>query len=90
MVSPMLAPRFDGLAPALVYTAEMDPLRDEGEAYAKKMADGGSEVEVIRAKGAPHTFMQHDDVLPSGKEYNKQCLRALGSAFGVVAKSLVQ
>ncbi|EXJ92513.1 hypothetical protein A1O3_01065 [Capronia epimyces CBS 606.96] len=64
-VSPILAPNFTGLAPALVLTAEMDVLRDEGEAYGAKMKEAGCEVDLIRFKGAPHTFMQLDGELNS-------------------------
>lgn len=52
-VSPILASNFKGLAPALIMTAEMDPLRDEGEAYGEKMNAAGSKAEVIRMKGMP-------------------------------------
>lgn len=76
-VSPMLAKNFEGLAPALVITAEMDPLRDEGEAYAKKMNEAGSMAEVHRIKGAPHIVMQLDGILGGGKEYNQVVVRAL-------------
>jgi len=81
-VSPIRAPNFKNLAPALVLTAEMDVLRDEGEAYAKKMNDAGSPAEVIRFKGAPHTFMQMDDILDIGAQYNEACVKALKEAFG--------
>ncbi|KAI0020382.1 alpha/beta hydrolase fold-domain-containing protein [Xylariomycetidae sp. FL0641] len=87
-VSPIKAPNFKGLAPALVITAEMDPLRDEGEAYAKKMVDSGSTADVIRVKGAPHTFMQMDGILEIGQLYNQKSLEALGKVFGVTPKSL--
>ncbi|OAL36305.1 hypothetical protein AYO20_04463 [Fonsecaea nubica] len=59
-VSPIHAPNLKGLAPALVLTAEMDVLRDQGEAYAARMREAGCEVQIIRFKGAPHTFMQLD------------------------------
>ncbi|KAH8646241.1 putative esterase [Xylariales sp. PMI_506] len=81
-VSPIKASNFGGLSPALILTAEMDPLRDEGEAYGKKMNEGGSKAEVIRVKGAPHTFMQLDGILEIGQLYNRESVRALGSAFG--------
>ena len=88
-MSPILAPNFSGLAPALVIAAEMDPLRDEGEAYGKKMKEAGSDAEVIRVKGAPHTFMQMDEILEIGQLYNKEALRGIGKAFGWQPKSQV-
>jgi len=46
------------------------------------MNEAGSAAEVIRFKGAPHTFMHMDDILEGGAEYNQACLKALGKAFG--------
>jgi len=84
-VSPILAPNFKGLAPALVITAELDPLRDEGEAYAQKLIDGGCKVQTHRLLGAPHLVMQLDDILDCGKEYNKVVIGALAGALTSVA-----
>ncbi|PQE24116.1 esterase protein [Rutstroemia sp. NJR-2017a BVV2] len=85
-VSPYLAKNFAGLAPALIMTAEMDPLRDEGEAYGKKMNEAGSKAEVIRMEGMPHTFMMMDDILENGMRYNREAVRALGEVWGVGKK----
>lgn len=76
-VSPMLAKSFAGLAPALVITAEMDPLRDEGEEYGRRLIEAGSKAQVVRIKGAPHTIMQLDALLEGGKEYNRIVVKAL-------------
>ncbi|KAH8688743.1 putative esterase [Talaromyces proteolyticus] len=66
-----------GLPPALVFTAEMDPLRDEGEAYAEKLRQAGCEVYFTRVKAAPHSFVVLDGVLESGKRFNARVIEAL-------------
>ena len=56
LVSPLLAESFEWRPPAVVVTAEHDPLRDEGEAYAERLRAAGVDVRARRWAGTVHGF----------------------------------
>lgn len=64
LVSPIEREDLTGLPPALVVTAEHDPLRDEGEAYGRRLEQAGVRTTVRRYKGAGHGFVQHFGWIP--------------------------
>lgn len=66
--SPLLAASHADLPPALVITAEFDPLRDEGEQYAEAMSAAGVKTEVVRVPGQLHSFMGMMAVCPEATE----------------------
>ncbi len=68
LVSPLFASSHAGLPAAFVSTAEFDPLRDEGEAYAKQLAAAGVTVEAKRYNSVFHGFMLMSKIIPEGRQ----------------------
>ena len=81
LASPLRAKRLQGIAPATIYTAEFDPLRDEGAAYATKLREAGIAVEYKCYEGLIHGFMGMAKVVDPAKAALENAGAALRKAF---------
>lgn len=76
LASPIIA-KLNDLPPALIITAEYDPLRDEGEMYGILMRKYGSEASIVRYNGLVHGFINFYPILRAGKEAISQVAASL-------------
>jgi acetyl esterase len=79
--SPLRAADLGGVAPAFVLTVENDPLRDEGEAYARRLEESGVPVTLSRYSGVVHGFIRMPGVIARGNAALDECAAALRAAF---------
>ncbi|MDF8266188.1 alpha/beta hydrolase [Luteipulveratus flavus] len=79
VVSPQFAASHRDLPPALVQTAECDPLRDEGDHYADLLRAAGNDVRHTCYVGMPHGFMSFPGVTPVGRQARAELLQSLSA-----------
>lgn len=71
-VIPMVSSNLSGLPPAIIITAEYDPLRDEAEAFAKRLKSAGNSVVLHRYEGVIHGFMLMQGFLKDARDASKK------------------
>ncbi len=79
--APLRAADLSGLPPALIVVAECSPLRDDAEAYAKRLADAGVPVDLHRGAGMFHGFWGFPDVLPEAADAVADVITTLRSVL---------
>ncbi len=80
-ISPLRAQDFKNLPPTFIMTTNYDPLRDEGEAYGKKLSEAGVKVKVNRYKDQMHGFIMLTHIIDGAKQAFEDAILELKNAF---------
>lgn len=75
--SPLLAASHEGLPPAVILTAEYDPLRGDGDAYGAALRRAGVDVSVVRYQGVTHDTPIFGGALPAARRWHDDVVAAL-------------
>ena len=81
--SPLRAQSLAGVAPALVVTAGFDPLRDEGEAYGRRLREAGVRVDMVCYGGMIHGFAPMGRLIETGNRAVAHAAASLRQALGL-------
>lgn len=79
--APSLASNLHVLPPALIITAECDPLRDGGELYGQRLLEAGVTATVTRYDGMVHSFMHFGALIPQANQALEEVIHALRTVF---------
>jgi acetyl esterase/lipase len=88
--SPLRTPDLSGLAAAVVVTAEYDPLRDEGRAYAQRLHDAGVPVTADHYADMAHPFFEFVDVFERSNEAIERVAQRIRAAVTAAAPPVPQ
>lgn len=82
LLSPMFAENLAQLPPTLIVTADVDPLRDDGVRYARKLAAAGVPTRHVNYPGMPHGFFFIPRICAAAAEGRAEIVRAITALAG--------
>ena len=83
LISPVRAPReaLEGIPATRILTGEFDPLKDEGAAFAERLREAGTEVELVEVPGLIHHAMMAPKLLETGRDVVVESAEAAGAGL---------
>ena len=82
-LSPLYVEQCSDLPPAHIITAELDPVRSDGESYAARLSEAGVDVDFARYEGVMHGFFSDFPVVQKGRLAVAEVCAGLKSAFNL-------